>query len=63
MRRNRPYDPLACLPSSEIVASKLAETETLAEKLRVLLRLTREVEGAGRGAAERAKRAEVAHAG
>jgi hypothetical protein len=35
----RPYDPLDCVPSPEIVRQKLSETERLAERLRVLLDL------------------------
>ena len=34
MLRDRKFDPLACLPSSVVVARKLAETEMLAERLR-----------------------------
>ena len=35
----RPYDPLDFVPSPEIVRQKLAETLTLAERLRILLEL------------------------
>lgn len=35
----RSYDPLACIPSPEVVREQLAETLTLAERLRLLLDL------------------------
>lgn len=35
----RPYDPLAWIPSPEVVREKLIETETLAQRLRILLNL------------------------
>jgi len=35
----RPYDPLDFVPSPEIVRKKLADTLTLAERLRILLEL------------------------
>jgi hypothetical protein len=37
---HKPYDPLAWVPSPEIVRQKLAETLTLAERLRILLDLS-----------------------
>jgi hypothetical protein len=43
----RSFDPLSCLPSSQIVEQTLAEAEARAEKLRALLRILREVESAG----------------
>jgi hypothetical protein len=33
----RPYDPLTCIPSPDILRDQLRETLTLAERLRVLL--------------------------
>lgn len=33
------YDPLACIPSPEALRARLAETLTLAKRLRILLRL------------------------
>ena len=33
----QPYDPLACIPAPDAVRHKLAETELLAERLRILL--------------------------
>ena len=35
----RPYDPLAFIPSPEVIREKLRETLTLAERLRLLLEL------------------------
>lgn len=35
----KPFDPLAVIPSPEIVRQRLAETLTLAERLRILLDL------------------------
>jgi hypothetical protein len=42
----RAFDPLSCLPDSQIVEQTLAEAEARAEKLRALLRIVREVESA-----------------
>ncbi|QJW93125.1 hypothetical protein [Frigoriglobus tundricola] len=36
---SRSYNPLACIPSPEIVRRKLHETEALAARLRILLDL------------------------
>jgi hypothetical protein len=36
----RHYDPLACIPSPEVIRDKLHETLTKAERLRVLLELS-----------------------
>ncbi|HEU5119252.1 MAG TPA: hypothetical protein VFT74_21860 [Isosphaeraceae bacterium] len=36
----KPFDPLTCIPSPEVVREKLAETLCLAERLRILLDLT-----------------------
>lgn len=33
----KPYDPLAVIPSPEVIRERLAETLTLAERLRILL--------------------------
>ena len=35
----RPYDPLALVPSPDVIREKLRETLTLAERLRLLLDL------------------------
>lgn len=35
----RTYDPLACIPSPDVIRDKLRETLTLAERLRILLDL------------------------
>jgi hypothetical protein len=35
----RPYDPLAFVPSPDVIREKLRETLTLAERLRLLLDL------------------------
>ncbi len=35
----RPYDPLAVIPSPEVLRERLTETLTLAERLRILLEL------------------------
>jgi hypothetical protein len=43
----KPFNPLACLPSSKIVEQSLAEAEARAAKLRALLHVVREVENAG----------------
>lgn len=40
----RDYDPLALIPSVETIRRKLAETEELARKLRVLLKTAEEIE-------------------
>ncbi len=50
MARQRPFDPLSCLPSSGIVEQQLAEAEARAEKLRTLLQIVREVESASQAA-------------
>jgi hypothetical protein len=39
----KPYDPLAAIPSPEAIRKRLAETETLAERLRILLELAERV--------------------
>lgn len=39
----RPYDPLACIPSPDVVREKLRETLTLAERLRRLLDLSEQL--------------------
>ena len=36
----RPYDPLAFVPSPDVLREKLRETLTLAERLRLLLELS-----------------------
>jgi hypothetical protein len=36
----RPYDPLAFVPSPDVIREKLRETLTLAERLRLLLDLS-----------------------
>ncbi len=36
----RPYDPLAFVPSPDVIRDKLRETLTLAERLRLLLDLS-----------------------
>jgi hypothetical protein len=33
----RPYDPLTCIPSPDVLRDKLRETLSLAERLRILL--------------------------
>jgi hypothetical protein len=38
---NRSYNPLACIPSPEVVRRKLHETEALAARLRILPDLER----------------------
>ncbi len=35
----QPYDPLAVIPSPEVIRERLTETLTLAERLRILLDL------------------------
>jgi hypothetical protein len=42
----RAYDPLTCIPSSGAVAQALHEAERHAERLRILLRVARELEQA-----------------
>lgn len=37
--RHRPYDPLAFIPSPNVIRAKLHETLTLADRLRLLLDL------------------------
>jgi hypothetical protein len=39
LARNRPFDPLALIPSTEAIKERLAETEVLAGRLRLLLEL------------------------
>jgi hypothetical protein len=39
----RLFDPLSFIPSPEVVQKHLAETEQLAERLRVLLRVSQQV--------------------
>lgn len=36
----RPYDPFAFVPSPDVIREKLRETQTLAERLRLLLKLS-----------------------
>lgn len=36
---HKPYDPLAVIPSPDAIRGRLAETETLAARLRILLEL------------------------
>ena len=38
------YDPLKCIPSSDSVRKRLTETETLAQKLRILLDTAERIE-------------------
>ena len=35
----RPYDPLACIPSPDVIREKLREALTRAERLRLLLEI------------------------
>jgi hypothetical protein len=43
----RAYDPLSHIPSAEVVEQALREAEAKAERLRILLRVAREIEAAG----------------
>ncbi len=47
MTRKSPYDPLAFVPPPEAVRDKLAETETLACRLRILLDLAERIHAEG----------------
>lgn len=38
--RNQTYNPLTCIPAPETLRRHLAEAETLARRLRLLLRLS-----------------------
>lgn len=40
----KPYDPLSYLPSAEAVRQRLTQTERLAKRLRILLRVAEEIE-------------------
>ena len=37
--QRKPYDPLAVIPSPEAIRARLTETQSLAERLRILLDL------------------------
>ena len=39
-----PYDPLTCIPSPDAIRSKVVETETLLQRLRVLLQLAEDLQ-------------------
>lgn len=43
----KPYDPLSDLPSSDVIRRKLAEHETVASKLRILLETAEAIERVG----------------
>ena len=45
MARN-PYDPLVCIPSPDAIRRSLTETETLAGRLRILLRVSEQITAA-----------------
>ena len=40
----KPYDPLAMIPSPEVIRTRLQQTLTLAERLRLLLDLSERME-------------------
>ena len=42
----RTYDPLSHIPNAEVVEQALREAEAKAERLRILLRVSREIEAA-----------------
>lgn len=67
MARRDPFDPLKLLPSSATVRAKLAETELLASRLRILLDVSERVERAttdeGRSEPLAHTGREVVHAG
>lgn len=42
--QRKPFDPLTYIPSAQTVEKHLRETEQLAERLRVLLRVAQEIE-------------------
>jgi hypothetical protein len=44
MPKQKPYDPLDCIPSVEIIEQRLKDAESKARKLRVLLRTARKIE-------------------
>jgi hypothetical protein len=59
----RIYDPLSHIPSAEAVEQALREAEAKAERLRILLRVAREIEAAGPADPRRGDRGKVvAHA-
>jgi hypothetical protein len=43
----KPYDPLAYIPSPDVIRKKLTEAEQLASRLRVLLRVSEEIAKTG----------------
>jgi hypothetical protein len=43
---SKSFDPLECVPSSEILRRKLTETLTLAERFRILLEVAERIEQA-----------------
>jgi hypothetical protein len=45
-RQRSPYNPLEFIPSPEVIKQHLDETELLAERLRILLRVSREINDA-----------------
>jgi len=47
--KNKPYDPLNCIPSPDVIEKSLTEAEQLAARLRVLLRVSREIEATASG--------------
>jgi hypothetical protein len=42
--QKRHFDPLTLIPSPEVVRRHLTEAESLAERLRILLRVSEEIE-------------------
>ncbi|HEY4262788.1 MAG TPA: hypothetical protein VGM98_21695 [Schlesneria sp.] len=44
MAKQRPYDPLDCIPSVEVIEQRLKDVEMKARKLRVLLSTARKIE-------------------
>lgn len=55
--RRTPYDPLTHIPEPETVRRHLAEVDELAERLRILLRVSEQIHDR-----QRRDRPEVAHA-
>jgi hypothetical protein len=51
MSKTKPYDPLTYIPGPDILRRQLEETELLASRLRILLRVAEEIAGAGADAA------------
>lgn len=60
MAKQRPYDPLDCIPSVEVIEQRLSDAQREARRLRVLLRTARAIATEGERPSAKPDR-EVSH--